>query len=89
MGCLIEDHLSNFQNSFLVSTQKLSWVYISPISILAILTAILIGMYHNAFPPMNGGAFYFELLHFPSTPAIVHDVRAIVFEQRRLSDYQV
>ena len=53
-------------NSFLVSTQKLSWVYISPISILVILTAILIGMYHNAFPPMNGGAFYFVYFYiFP------------------------
>ena len=43
----------------IISTQKISWVYISPVSILAIMTAILVGMYHNAFPPMSGGAFYF------------------------------
>ena len=44
----------------IISTQKLAWVYISPVSVLAIMTAILVGMYNNAFPPMSGGAFYFS-----------------------------
>ena len=47
----------------IVSTQKLAWMYIAPVSVLAILTAILIGMYHNAFPPMHNGAFYFTFFY--------------------------
>ena len=47
----------------IVSTQKLAWMSIAPVSVLAILTTILIGMYHNAFPPMHNGAFYFSYFY--------------------------
>jgi len=52
--CLISSY------SLSVSTQNPKWLYLPTLFTLIIMTAILIGMYHNAFPPMHNGAFYFS-----------------------------